>query len=459
MAEDWDLYAIVRSCTSAAVNASNSNTNITTDIPVENGNSGNYLDCLASLTFDDEDDPFSFPDLVQPRNNGWQELQDSYKPFLPTTSGQGNIPLSSIYNFGEFNGQNQPQLAQHQYHHHLQPQQQQPAAVLAAVPPTPPPAPPPSPPSNTHFSLRFIDLQQQLQHAQPPQLQQLHHHHPHPNPHQQQSSQRAETCTLPVHPLRTTTQCPVSRSRKKKSHIKRQVTQVTAENLCNDVWAWRKYGQKPIKGSPYPRNYYRCSSSKGCAARKQVERSNIDPNMFIVSYTGDHTHPRPTHRNSLAGSTRNKFPSLQKTSATTNKESDEPEKAPCSSPLSVTSFSPTTPLSGSMDHEATAANENNKPEAGDVDIGADMEGHRMENDEDDEYDGDDILIPNMTLNEELIKDLQELGSAGIEVAFSGLSSNTSRAAGVGHTPDFGDKFSSWAVGSSAAAAGAAGGSG
>lgn len=55
------------------------------------------------------------------------------------------------------------------------------------------------------------------------------------------------------------------------------------------------------------RNYYRCSTSKGCGARKQVERSPNDPIIFLVSYTGEHTHPRPTHRNSLVGSTRNKL--------------------------------------------------------------------------------------------------------------------------------------------------------
>ncbi|CAA0841862.1 Probable WRKY transcription factor 27 [Striga hermonthica] len=56
-------------------------------------------------------------------------------------------------------------------------------------------------------------------------------------------------------------------------------------------------------------NYYRCSTSKGCAARKQVERSPNDPGIFLVSYTGEHTHPRPSHRSSLAGSTRSKLSS------------------------------------------------------------------------------------------------------------------------------------------------------
>ncbi|CAN7044306.1 unnamed protein product [Brassica oleracea var. botrytis] len=68
----------------------------------------------------------------------------------------------------------------------------------------------------------------------------------------------------------------------------------------SDSWSWRKYGQKPIKGSPYPRGYYRCSSTKGCPARKQVERSRDDPTMILITYTSEHNHPWP-----LASSSRN----------------------------------------------------------------------------------------------------------------------------------------------------------
>ncbi|KAL1069383.1 hypothetical protein V6Z11_D12G262200 [Gossypium hirsutum] len=75
------------------------------------------------------------------------------------------------------------------------------------------------------------------------------------------------------------------RSRKKQQH--RVVKHVTADDgLQSDIWSWRKYGQKPIKGSPYPRSYYRCSSSKGCLARKQVERSCSDPRVFIITLQG-----------------------------------------------------------------------------------------------------------------------------------------------------------------------------
>ncbi|CAM0954964.1 unnamed protein product [Alopecurus aequalis] len=59
-----------------------------------------------------------------------------------------------------------------------------------------------------------------------------------------------------------------------------------------DGYSWRKYGQKPIKGSPHPRGYYKCSSVRGCPARKHVERYLDDPSMPIVTYKGEHNHKR-----------------------------------------------------------------------------------------------------------------------------------------------------------------------
>ncbi|KAJ8768486.1 hypothetical protein K2173_022575 [Erythroxylum novogranatense] len=97
------------------------------------------------------------------------------------------------------------------------------------------------------------------------------------------------------------------KSRKsRKNQNKKIVQQVTADGLSSDTWAWRKYGQKPIKGSPYPRSYYRCSSLKGCLARKQVERSKSDPSVFIITYSAEHSHAHPTRRSALAGITRAK---------------------------------------------------------------------------------------------------------------------------------------------------------
>ncbi|KAG8389567.1 hypothetical protein BUALT_Bualt02G0242600 [Buddleja alternifolia] len=69
------------------------------------------------------------------------------------------------------------------------------------------------------------------------------------------------------------------------------------EGPPSDCWSWRKYGQKPIKGSPYPRGYYRCSTSKGCSAKKQVERCKTDASMLIITYTSTHNHPGPVHFN------------------------------------------------------------------------------------------------------------------------------------------------------------------
>ncbi|XP_030547980.2 WRKY transcription factor 22-like isoform X2 [Rhodamnia argentea] len=129
----------------------------------------------------------------------------------------------------------------------------------------------------------------------------------------------------------TGSQSQASRSKRRKSQLKK-VCHVPAESLSSDIWAWRKYGQKPIKGSPYPRGYYRCSSSKGCLARKQVERNRSDPGMFIVTYTAEHNHPAPTHRNSLAGSTRQKPAQTDAVEDPIAAAAAASTKPPCSSP-------------------------------------------------------------------------------------------------------------------------------
>ncbi|KAL2468731.1 WRKY transcription factor 22 [Forsythia ovata] len=134
----------------------------------------------------------------------------------------------------------------------------------------------------------------------------------------------------------STSHTPSPRSKRRKNHLKR-VCHVPADSLSNDMWSWRKYGQKPIKGSPYPRGYYKCSTSKGCMARKQVERNRSDPGMFIVTYTAEHNHPMPTHRNSLAGSTR------QKPATTPSADADDADKPTCSTPVSPAESPSTAP--------------------------------------------------------------------------------------------------------------------
>ncbi|XP_057440473.1 probable WRKY transcription factor 49 [Lotus japonicus] len=59
--------------------------------------------------------------------------------------------------------------------------------------------------------------------------------------------------------------------------------------MGDDGYKWRKYGQKSIKNSPNPRSYYRCTNPR-CSAKKQVERSNEDPETLIITYEGLHLH-------------------------------------------------------------------------------------------------------------------------------------------------------------------------
>ncbi|PWA59017.1 protein WRKY1 [Artemisia annua] len=84
--------------------------------------------------------------------------------------------------------------------------------------------------------------------------------------------------------------------KKRKHRVKRSIKVPAVSNKLADIppdeYSWRKYGQKPIKGSPHPRGYYKCSSMRGCPARKHVERCLDDSAMLIVTYEGEHNHTR-----------------------------------------------------------------------------------------------------------------------------------------------------------------------
>ncbi|TMW96132.1 hypothetical protein EJD97_007896 [Solanum chilense] len=89
------------------------------------------------------------------------------------------------------------------------------------------------------------------------------------------------------------------RAFKRRDQSPRVFNEVLQEELTDDKWAWQKYGQKSIKGSPFPRNYFKCSASN-CKATKIIEKSPKNDKYFLVSYSDVHNHDPPPSRRSLA---------------------------------------------------------------------------------------------------------------------------------------------------------------
>ncbi|XP_061337850.1 probable WRKY transcription factor 41 isoform X2 [Gastrolobium bilobum] len=85
----------------------------------------------------------------------------------------------------------------------------------------------------------------------------------------------------------------VKHDSKKRKIIPKWVDQIRVssesglEGPYEDGYNWRKYGQKDILGTKYPRCTFR--NTQGCWATKQVQRSDEDPTIFDITYRGLHT--------------------------------------------------------------------------------------------------------------------------------------------------------------------------
>ncbi|KAL6123174.1 hypothetical protein ACLB2K_075697 [Fragaria x ananassa] len=419
--DDWDLYAVVRSC--KTVTTTKASTTSTTPNPVHyDGSEPSWIwDWVKrEEAVETHIPPAGFSNLESSAVNAFYGLEEFYQPFLPsptvddttTTTATSNyapagsiIPNSTtsfISNFGGGSTSSGQQQLQQQQNNFL--------------------------PANTkspHFNPGFTPVSGIGRFPEQHLLKQ-------PKLEKSENPEEVVPMLKPVAfvgPSMPTLQVPAHliRPRKRKSPVKKMVCHLTAENLSSsDLWAWRKYGQKPIKGSPHPRNYYRCSSSKGCSARKQVERSNEDPNMFVVTYCGDHTHPRPTHRNSLAGSTRTK--------AAFTTTSKLPESSP---PVQLLPAA----QGGGDDHDDEQGAANNNSGDGDK-ASEEAEDEEIEEDEEDE----EFVVSS---EEDIFLGMKQLGRTG-----SGGSTLVSLAAGAsgdGFSTKQSNLGSSWGAGCSSSA--------
>ncbi|KAJ6768360.1 WRKY TRANSCRIPTION FACTOR 58-RELATED [Salix koriyanagi] len=86
-----------------------------------------------------------------------------------------------------------------------------------------------------------------------------------------------------------------------RSYKRSESSSLAADKPTDDGYNWRKYGQKQVKGSEFPRSYYKCTLPI-CPVKKKVERS-LDGQVTEIIYKGQHNHepPRPDKRGKDTG--------------------------------------------------------------------------------------------------------------------------------------------------------------
>ncbi|XP_054820105.1 probable WRKY transcription factor 20 isoform X2 [Prosopis cineraria] len=128
---------------------------------------------------------------------------------------------------------------------------------------------------------------------------------------------------------------------------------VAAERTSDDGYNWRKYGQKHVKGSEFPRCYYKCTHPN-CEVKKLFERSH-DGQITEIIYKGSHDHPKPQ-------------PSRRYSSGTTmsmhEERSDKPSSLSGQDVHMYGQVSHTTEPNGNPELSALAANDDGREGAG-----------------------------------------------------------------------------------------------
>ncbi|KAL3653385.1 WRKY Transcription Factor [Castilleja foliolosa] len=99
----------------------------------------------------------------------------------------------------------------------------------------------------------------------------------------------AVDCSISDESLKKT---PVPGAKRRGCYKRRKTLDswVIVSSTKEDGCAWRKYGQKAVMSSTYPRCYFRCTHKhEGCKATKQVQRTKENPIMYQITYFNHHT--------------------------------------------------------------------------------------------------------------------------------------------------------------------------
>ncbi|KAL6985114.1 WRKY Transcription Factor [Sarracenia purpurea var. burkii] len=296
--DDWDLWAVVRSCHTPAATSAGTDVNVTTaqedtnPIPVSN-----------PPVFNENDNHFDFLTAFGRRNNGFEELQEVYRTFSGNSDSINNPicghreepPLprlqpvinpnimdgSSVSVHGGFSDQGEEDVKEDEDEDDGEDEDDAEEGgggggeKLQLI-------------NHTITSRLSSSVHGESGNQRPPRPKEE-QWRKHPQP-------------------RKANIISENYGYQRKRSPRTTVVEVEAEELpMVDPWNWRKYGRKPIKTSPYPRNYYKCSSERSkCQAKKYVERSRSEPDKFMVSYSGEHDHSPPRRRNALSCTTRKK---------------------------------------------------------------------------------------------------------------------------------------------------------